>query len=100
MRTDSPKDHATADLLRRLELTRHDWVTVDDWNGDLASVGLASSTDVRRVVYVSTFDMPSGRYYYECDMRAGNDPAADTTTERGEVDFEGLFAVLKRHLSS
>ncbi|MFY0530539.1 hypothetical protein ACN28I_47690 [Archangium gephyra] len=94
------KDKRILALLARLPMNERGWVIVDHWDADLMAVGIAHPSDVRRLVYVSTFKKENGRYDYECEVPTGAGPDHFTTSDRGEDVEEGaLLAALERHLA-
>jgi hypothetical protein len=95
-----PKDPSILDLVSKLRLPSRGWITVDDWDGDLCAIGIASSREPRRVVYVSTWNKKGGRYYYESESPTGPDPTDYEVLDQGEdVDFTTLLQAIDRHLS-
>jgi hypothetical protein len=75
------KDASILDLVARLDLPRRGWIVVDHWDADCMAIGIATPADLRRLVYVSTYDEKPNRYYYECEIPAG--PAADAYVTSG-----------------
>ena len=93
------KDQSILDLVALLELSAHVWTTVDNWEADFCAVGIATTSDFRRLVYVSTFDLPPGRYNYECEAPSGPSPEDYATIRSGNnVDFDTLQEVIEAHL--
>lgn len=87
-------------LLDALALPEHGWVEVDFWDGDTCAVGIARRGTPRPLVDVSVWNLPPGRYYYECETPTGPDATDYEVVEKGEeVDFETLKAAMERHLS-
>ena len=92
----SPPIH---ELLSALDLERRGWAVVDHWEGDACAVGVARTSDPRRLVYVSAFNKERGTYDYECEMPSGPSNTDYMTTDRGEnVTFQTLLRALQRHL--
>ena len=95
----SKKDESILRMLDLIDLTRHGWRTTDNWDGDLAAVGIASVSDSARLVYVSTFEMPPGLFYYECECVHGTAPEDSETLEtRDGATLDELLSALVRHL--
>ncbi len=97
------KDKSIADLVAALHLRERGWVLVqpDPWDADLTAIGIARASDPRRLVYVSTFKMAPGRYYYECEAPTGPDPADYVVeSEADDVSFDELLKAMTRHLST
>ncbi len=93
------KDKTITQLLVALDLERRGWMIVDNWDADLCAVGIARPSEPRRLVYVSTFNQPEGRYYYECDVPSGPLETDFERTDKGDsVTYDELLIVLVRHL--
>jgi hypothetical protein len=93
------KDRAIQQLLAAVELERRGWVIVDHWEGDLCAIGIAARGDVRRLVYVSSFDQAPDRFAYRCEVPAG--PTEDhwqAGESGGDVSVDQLLRALERHL--
>lgn len=99
--TSQQYDESIVDLLQRLELDRRAWVIVDHWEADLTAIGLASPTDVRRLVYVSTFGLEPGRYAFESEVGRGEgDESYKVVDSGGDVSFGRLVEALEQHLGA
>jgi hypothetical protein len=93
------KHRSIVQLLDRLAMAERGWVETDTWDGDLCAVGIARLGAPRPLVYVSVWNLPPGRYYYECETPTGPDATDYEVVERGEdVDFETLRRAMERHL--
>ena len=93
------KDRSILDLLSGLSLDRSGWIVVDHWEADLCAIGPTRPSAPGRIVYVSTYNKPDGRYDYECEEAAGPAPENHATGDAGQnVDLPTLIAVLQRHL--
>jgi hypothetical protein len=93
------KDESILRLVSLLDLRQRGWTLVDHWDADLCAVGIASNTDPRRLVYVSTYGKKPGTYDYECETPDGAQPTEYRTIEKGEdVSITMLFAALEQHL--
>lgn len=92
------KDESILALLDRLQLTSRRWAVVDHWEADLFAVGIAHHDDPRRLVYVSTWNKPVGRYYFDCETPTSDDPLDYESHEVEDADFETLVAAMEAHL--
>jgi hypothetical protein len=95
------KDTSITDLLAALPMRERGWVPVqpDPWDADLMAIGVARPDAPRRLVYISTFGLPPGRYYFECETPVGPDPTDHVVEEEGEGDLDRLLSAMIRHLS-
>ncbi len=95
------KDPTITNLLSALDLSERGWQIVDHWGGDTCAVGIARTSEPRRLVYVSTFSNAPGRYDYECEVPSGPEDSDFETVERGEsVTYDRLLDALARHLGN
>ena len=93
------KDPSIVSLLERLDLTKRGWVTVDHWDSDLMAIGIARPNEPRRLIYVSIFDKPDERFYFECEEQAGSDEAEFRTGKSSEdATFDELLSAAVEHL--
>ncbi|KYF74646.1 hypothetical protein BE15_05160 [Sorangium cellulosum] len=93
------KDDRIIRLLGSLDLQRRGWSIVDHWEGDTCAIGIARASELRRLVYVSTFDKECDKYDYECELASGPAATDYATTGRGEgVTYDELLEVLIKHL--
>ena len=94
------KEERITKLLSALDLERRGWTVVDHWEADTCAIGLARPSDLRRLVYVSTFNKAAGRYDYECELPSGpEDTEYESTDRREDVTYDELVKALERHLS-
>jgi hypothetical protein len=87
---------ALADELRRAygdEMIR----AADHWDADLYAVGFERSDASGRLVYVSTFGQPEGKYACVCESLDERGLPHDVLTERG-VDRDRLLELTEEHL--
>ena len=75
------------------------WTVVDHWDADLFAIGVAKVDDPRILVYVSTYQHPTGKFYVECEVPNGPEPSDYRVQQQGEVDLEALLEILRTHLS-
>ena len=88
-------------FLEKIDLPRRGWMVVDHWESDLCALGIAALHDPRRLVYVSTFNMPPGLFSYECEVGVGPNMEEYTTTGYdNNVTYEELVGAIKQHLST
>lgn len=94
------KDASIRQLLEHLPLKDRSWEVIHDWDEDSFAVGIAHVADPERWVYVSTWNLPPGIYYYDCDVATGPDAGDCITASHGEsVDFATLLRAITEHLS-
>jgi hypothetical protein len=97
------KDDPIVALLAQLDRQQRGWAIRDHWEVDLCAIGISSQSSPRKLVYVSTFGKPTGKYDYECEkLRLGveNEADYDTVSEGCDVAFPELVDVMHRHLDS
>ena len=93
------KDASIIEVVSRLNLDGRGWTAVDHWDGDRMALGIARTDDPRRLVYISTFDRPHGRYYFECEEPVGAaDDEFTISLCRENASFEELLSALEHHL--
>ncbi len=93
------KDPSIVHFLKRLNLEERGWTTVDHWDSDLMAIGVTRAEEPRRLVYVSTFDKPDGRFYFECESPVGEDDAEFEVGESSEdASFDEVLSAIERHL--
>ena len=71
---------------------------VEQWDRDVCAVGVMRPGDRARLVYISTCDLPTGRFDVSLD-EPGN--TAEYPAGRGHhaaVDFERVTAIVAEHL--
>ncbi len=90
------KDPAIEQLLERCALAEHGWVTVDHWDADLCAIGIGATSRPGLVAYVSTFQMPPGRYF--CEVEASRDGEPECIERHEDHGFSELMSVLSRWL--
>lgn len=97
------KDAAIRELITALPLQERGWCVVDPdpWEADLCAVGIARADHPRHLVYVCSFRMAPGGFYYECETPTGpHDTDYEVAEEGGATSLDQLMAVLSRHLSA
>lgn len=95
------KHRSIVELIRALRLRDRGWVQTHEWDGDTCAAAFARDGDLRRVVYVSVWNLPPGRYYYESETPNGPGATDYEVVDRAEdVDFETLAAAMERHLAA
>ena len=88
-------------LVDKLLQRNRQWRVVDNWEADNYAVGICGKEDVRRLVYVSTYNRDEDHYDYECEAPSGPDPKDYEVLAHGEnVDYETLFAAIETHLNA
>ncbi len=93
------KDDSIEALLERLELPRRGWIIVDHWEGDRCAVGVAARRSPHVLVYVSSFGMDRGRFYYTCESPSADaDVPYEVASEGADVSFDELLAAMELHL--
>jgi hypothetical protein len=88
------KERKLLRLIARLRTTRPEWFVDDQWDADLCATGVVNPARRRRLVYVSTFGLPAGRYYYSLETGS----LERDTPEGKNVSFKTLLAAMDRHL--
>ena len=93
------KDKSIIELVEGLNLDDKGWTVIDHWEADMCAIGIASKSRPNCLVYVSTFGLPAGRFYFECEvgMAEGELPysVADTASN---VDLLFLEKKMIDHL--
>ncbi len=76
------------------------WQVTDHWEGDRMAVGLTRLSTQQPLIYVSTYNLPAGRYFYECEKAApeGDEAQYVTVSQADDVDFLTLVTVIREHL--
>ena len=97
-----PKEASIRELLRQLHvrLGPATFEVVNHWDADLCAVGLTKPGVPLPLVYISTFNLPPGRYYValEAPPNAGRMDLYEHAGELTNVDFEQLVRILSDHL--
>jgi hypothetical protein len=96
------KDQSIHKLLERLSLELTDGFEVADfWEADLCAIGIMGGSSNNRLVYISTFNQPSGRYSYECeiaDREESIEKGDYRIVQKGRAAFTTLVKIIKDHL--
>ena len=94
------KDASIWRLLGELadRLDAHGFQVVDHWDADLFSIGIARVDAPERLVYVSTYRQPAGRYAYECEEPDG-EQEYEVTGRADGVILDHLVEIIRAHLS-
>lgn len=95
------KDESILTLLGRIDLQSRGWTIRDRWDADLCAVGISSELYPDRLVYVSTYGKPEGKYDYECEQSSSSteDETDYKTVDEGHsVDFAELVDAMEKHL--
>ena len=72
----------------------------EQWDADVCAIGIARPGEPCRLVYVSTCELPEGRYDVSLEETVGPEPDAACTPAghfRG-LTFDALAALVARHL--
>jgi hypothetical protein len=66
------KDPTIQELLKKLRghFGQELFQIVDHWEADLRAIGITRPDSPAELVYVSTFDLPEGRYYVSLERHA------------------------------
>lgn len=100
-RSAPPRAESLSFAVNALDLARREWIEVGHWESDLCATAIARADDPRRLVYISTWNLPPGRYYFECEEPTGPNAEDYSVVDAGEdVDFGALLAALERHLGA
>jgi hypothetical protein len=75
------------------------FITVDHWDADLNSIGVALQADPRRLVYIAAFGPPSD-YFVELETApaVGSDLPYNSVGTFRSVDQERLLKIVLHHL--
>jgi hypothetical protein len=74
---------------------------IDHREGSPFATGVAAPAEPRRLVYVSSYRMPEGRYYYDCEVPLGAEEDDFEVVETGvDVSYEEVEAAIRRHLGA
>jgi hypothetical protein len=93
------KDKSIIELVDALNLDEKGWTISDHWDGDMCAIGIASKSRPSLLVYVSTFDLPSGRFYFECEVaEAEGELRYASSDSAANVDFAALERKMIDHL--
>ncbi len=96
----SDKDANLQQFLDAVHAGPQAWVVLDVWDADLCATGVAMSGNASRRVYVSTYEMPAGRFYCECEASRPGEPGEfDTVGREDDLSLEELLAKIAQHLS-
>ena len=73
---------------------------IDDWEADLCAIGIALPHDPNKVVYISTYGLPEGRYSCHVDIwpPAGSDSRSKSLAKLEGIDFTHLAAAVGEYL--
>ena len=76
------------------------FVIRDHWESDLCAIGIAALDEPTRLVHISTFGKPEGRYDVSLELPPvpGDDFPYTPAADRWDLDFEGLATLLGEHL--
>jgi hypothetical protein len=95
------KDPRILELLHELEasMPAGSYQIVDYWDADLCAIGVASKSDPRRLVYVSTYGQQDGAYAFECEAPPDEASADFQVTDQGDgLMLETLLQKIRAHL--
>jgi hypothetical protein len=104
MQTPGEKDLTIRQVLTRLEadLGPRVFVLADHWEQDLMAVGIACPLETGRLVYISTYRSPPGRYDVELELppEPGSDSLYSNAGRFDSVEYETLREIITTHLAS
>ena len=89
------KDESIVALIKLIE-ARYGWElikVVDHWEADMCAIGIASTTDIDALVYISTFEKREDEYYFELEIQNSK-----SDTIQGVVDSNSLLDVIRDYL--
>ena len=91
----------------RARLGRDAFDVVEQWDSDVCAVGLSRPNERPRLVYISTCDLPEGRYDVSLDApgntaewparRSGSVPRP-ASGHHAAIDFDALADLVSAHL--
>jgi hypothetical protein len=96
------KDKSVTDVVRWLEENLHcALVVVDHWEGDECAIGVSRPEEPNRLVYLSTWNRPPGRYLVELEIAPseGSDLPYNIARRYEDVGRDALLSIVRQHLS-
>lgn len=97
------KDPRIHDLLARLraDLGTEAFVIADHWEGDLCAVGISTTYDPSRLVYVSTYNHADDEFTYELETAPKSDNDIYDVIGRGDAkSYSELLAIIRQHFAN
>jgi hypothetical protein len=96
------KDKSILQLLEHIGLERRGWTVRDFWDADLCAIGIVSESSQSRLVYISTFMKPDGRFHFECEqyLETYDELDCEIADEGEDVGLSELIAAMERHLDT
>ncbi|MFN3151365.1 hypothetical protein [Bremerella sp.] len=94
------KDDSLVALLEQLDIESRGCFIEDHWHADRCAIGLASVSRPGNLVYISTFSMPSGKFYCQCEVADPESPTDfQVVVEREQLSFAELEEIIAKHLN-
>jgi hypothetical protein len=74
---------------------------IDHWDADLCAVGVAAIHDPQQLVYISSWNRPTGRYFVELETAPlpGSEMPYTSVGKFDTVGREELASLVAQHLS-
>lgn len=97
------KDDSILSLLTQLNLELRGWTIRDHWDADLCAIGVSSKSFPHKLVYVSTYGKPTGKFDYECEQSPSNtedETDYETVAEGHDVEYDVLLDAMEGHLGT
>lgn len=96
------KDKSILDFLKNLEkeIDPSYYKIIDYIKSDKMAIYIGNYIEEDRVVFISTFNLEKGKYYYECELPKINENTKFPTVveKKDNVDFNQLVNAIKKHL--
>jgi hypothetical protein len=95
------KEPRIRELVHELEavMPGESYQIVDHWDADTCAIGVASRSDPRRLVYVSTYDQSDGTYAFECEVPMDADADDYQVVDEGAgLRLDTLLLKIREHL--
>ena len=77
------------------------FLIIDHWDADLCAVGVTAIHDPQQLVYISSWNQPTGRYFVELETAPlpGSELPYASVAKFDTVDREELASLVAQHLS-
>jgi hypothetical protein len=77
------------------------FLVIDHWDGDLCATGVAAMHDPQQLVYISSWNRPSGHYFVELETAPapGSELPYASVSKFDSVDRDELARLVAQHLT-
>jgi hypothetical protein len=95
------KDREIREVLSWLRDRVGPFLVIDRWDADLCAVGVAAIHDPQQLVYSSSWNRPTERYFVELETAPlpGSEMPYTSVAKFDTVDREELATLIAQHLS-